>query len=63
MRVSIDGARCQGHLRCMATAPDVFTADEEGRGVIIDPQVAPAHERDVVRAAASCPETAVVIKR
>jgi ferredoxin len=59
MRVMIDPDRCQGHGRCCLMAPDVFDMDEEGSGIILQPQVPLALEQDVKRAVSSCPEGAI----
>jgi ferredoxin len=61
MRVRIDRDRCCGNLQCVAIAPRVFSADEEGLGVVLieEPQ---CEDRAAVReAAACCPIVAVEI--
>jgi ferredoxin len=61
MRVSIDGARCQGHGRCAIIAPEVFDVDDLGQGkVLLD------HGPEEFRAVAeeaefSCPESAIAV--
>ncbi|MEY2476216.1 MAG: ferredoxin [Actinomycetota bacterium] len=63
MRVHIDQERCQGHGRCYAVAPQVIEADELGNGREIgDGSVAPELEGTVRKAAANCPESAVIIE-
>jgi ferredoxin len=60
VRVIIDGAVCQGHLRCMDTAPDWFDADEQGHGVVLDRSLADEAEIEAVRRAVlACPERAI----
>jgi ferredoxin len=59
VKTSIDGDLCTGHGRCYGTAPEVYDADDEGRGVVLTPDV-PAEFQDRARqAAAECPERAV----
>jgi ferredoxin len=63
MRVHIDQERCQGHGRCYAVAPEVIEADELGNGREIgDGMVPPEHEGKTRKAAANCPESAVIIE-
>lgn len=55
--------RCQGHQMCAILAPDLFGSDDEGYGtVLIDGEVPVAREEDARRAAASCPELAVLVE-
>jgi len=61
MKIRIDGDLCTGHGRCYALAPALFEADDEGFGVVIDETVPADREADAKRAAASCPERAVLI--
>ena len=61
MKLSVDAARCMGHGRCYASAPDLLTFDDDGyvtaRGTVID---VPEGEVDAARAAAAnCPERAI----
>lgn len=65
MRITVDGARCNGHGRCYTVAPDLLTYDDEGyvtiRDTMIDvpdDQISAAEEAE-----ASCPEQAVVLIR
>ena len=63
MRVQIDRDRCQGHGRCYTLAPNVFTEDDEGQGVVIgDGLVAEGDVGSVHLAEANCPENAVIIE-
>ena len=34
--VSVDSTRCQGHARCLASAPDAFEFDDEGYSYVPD---------------------------
>ena len=59
MKVRLDRARCTGHGRCYALAPEVFEADDEGYGTVLATSV-PAGEEDAARrAVANCPEEAI----
>jgi ferredoxin len=67
VKVTIDPGKCQGHGRCYDLAPDLFTDDEEGYGVVRgngtegkgDGTVPAGKEDDARRAAANCPEAAI----
>lgn len=59
MRVEIDDSRCEGHGRCYALAPTVFTADEGGRGVVVQPEVGLGDVESARLAIANCPESAI----
>jgi ferredoxin len=61
VKLSVDSARCMGHGRCYAVAPELLDCDDEGyvtvRGSAID---VPADQADAARdAAANCPESAI----
>ena len=61
MKVAVDADRCEGHARCWSNCPEVFILDDEARSSVVDPLV-PAHlEELVAKAAATCPERAIVI--
>ena len=63
MRVQVDQAKCQGHNRCYAIAPEVFDVDDFGTAFALHDGVVPAGLEDKVRnAAANCPEFAIVIE-
>ena len=63
MRISIDVDRCTGHGRCYALVPELFEPDDEGNGVVIgDGTVATNHEDLARKAAANCPERAVIVE-
>ncbi|MGX9181689.1 ferredoxin [Mesorhizobium sp. BHbdii] len=61
MRIIVDKAKCQGHARCWAQAPDVFTLDDEGYILPGDIKVAVGDEPLAARGARSCPERALEI--
>jgi ferredoxin len=63
MKIHIDEARCEGHGRCYALAPELVEADDIGNGHEIgDGTVPPDLERKAELAAANCPERAVIIE-
>jgi ferredoxin len=57
--VSIDDSLCFGHGRCYATAPEVFEADEDGRGRVRAGVDVAAHADAVNQAIVLCPESAI----
>lgn len=60
--VSVDPARCQGHARCLAFAPEVFNFDDEGYAFVPEEQNDLAELTDSVRkAVANCPERAITV--
>ena len=62
MRLTVDYDKCQGHTLCAWVAPEVIRlADDDGRAIVDDPEVAPEHEDAVRSAVANCPENALVI--
>jgi len=62
VRVHVDTAKCQGHGRCYALAPELFEANEVGDGREIgDGSVSPEHEAAARKAQSNCPEHAVIL--
>ena len=62
MRVHVDPERCQGHNRCYAIAPELFTIDDLGNASEVgDGTVPPGLEDKAQLAVANCPEFAVTI--
>jgi ferredoxin len=60
--VRVGRARCQGHARCVALAPEIFEADALGNGRAIgDGVVTPALVGRLRLAAANCPELAITV--
>ncbi len=63
MRVSIDVDRCQGHGRCFSLAPELFTFDDLGNGVVLGDGTVSDAQREAARlAVANCPEHAVSLR-
>lgn len=62
MRVKVDGSKCQGHNRCIQTAPELFDADNFGYSHPRDKGVVPPELVEKARLAVkNCPERAVSI--
>lgn len=63
MKISIDHETCTGHGRCYALAPELFDADDEGYGLVLDASgTVPLDLEDAARRAASnCPERAITL--
>jgi ferredoxin len=61
VKVRIDRERCTGHGRCYALAPDTFDADDDGFGVVRDPdrELSGDELAQAEIAAANCPESAI----
>ena len=64
MRLKIDSESCQGHGRCALSAPDYFSLNEEGFGVVTQGLVADADGRALLaieHAVQNCPERAITL--
>lgn len=62
MKVSVDNNKCQGHARCNAIAPEIFTLDDVGYADVGQGQQVPdGHEERARQAVLSCPERALTI--
>ena len=60
MKIDIDTNACQGHLRCVNLAPQLFDSDELGYGVVLVDGDVPAEQEGAARdALAGCPERAI----
>ena len=62
VRAVVDGRRCQGHNRCVATCPEVFEADEYGYSIVKMSEVESDLLEKVKLAAANCPENAISVE-
>lgn len=63
MRVRVLDDVCQGHTLCAIAAPAVFELrEEDGHAFVTTAEVPPEHEEAVDRAAAGCPERAIVLE-
>jgi len=61
VKVSIDTAKCAGHARCNAVAPEVYALDDDGYALPYDGEVPPELEAKAREGAESCPERAIVL--
>jgi ferredoxin len=59
--VRVDGAKCQGHNRCMAICPEVFEADDLGYAVVRMDRVGRDLAEKARLAEANCPERAITV--
>ncbi len=60
MKVRVDPEKCQGHARCYAIAPELFSVDDYGYANAIGDGTVPADLEDKARLAVSnCPEFAI----
>ena len=62
MRIRLDSEKCQGHGRCYALAPELFSSDDEGYSVVkLEGDVPPELEEKARLAADNCPEFAIEV--
>ena len=60
MRIAIDAGKCQGHARCYALVPELFSVDDYGTSSVLgDGSVPPELEEQALLAIATCPEFAI----
>ena len=60
--ISVDPARCQGHARCKALAPELFDLDEFGNAHEVNGGAVPSGLEDKAYLAQSnCPEIAISV--
>ena len=59
MRVTVNRDLCQGHARCWAICPQVFSLDDEGHAVVSEADVPAELEAAVQEAVNTCPERAI----
>jgi len=63
VRVRVDEAICQGHTLCALAAPEVFhLRDEDGHAFVALSELTAAQEAMARKAAAGCPERAIIIE-
>lgn len=58
----VDLARCQGHARCFALAPETFAIDDDGYGHVIEGREGSFEEEQVRKAIKNCPERAIKLR-
>ena len=62
LKVKVDPERCQGHARCAALAPELFTLDELGNAHEVgDGTVPEGLVEKAYLAKANCPELAIEV--
>jgi ferredoxin len=60
MRIAVDAEKCQGHARCYALSPQLFSVDDYGQASVTnDGTVPPEFEGAAHLAIANCPEMAI----
>lgn len=63
LKVWVDPAKCQGHNRCYNLAPEIFDVDDLGNARAVGAGlVGPELSEKARRAAANCPEYAIVVE-
>jgi ferredoxin len=58
-RVTVDRTLCFSHERCIRTAPDVFSIDDEGISIVGD--IHNADDDTLLAAAFACPVQAIFV--
>lgn len=61
MKIRIDVARCAGHARCAAVAPDLFVPNIDGYMTVPEFNVPKGLEALAIRAARACPERVISV--
>ena len=61
MRISVDRGMCQGHVLCAATAPDLYTLDDDGYSNVDAVEVPTGMEHLARRGMEACPERAITV--
>jgi len=62
MKIAVDAEKCQGHARCYALSPELFSVDDYGQASVNgDGTVPPELEAKAELAIANCPEFAIAI--
>jgi ferredoxin len=60
VRIRVDPDKCQGHARCFALVPELFSVDDYGQSSVIGDGTVPAGiEGKAQLAIANCPESAI----
>jgi ferredoxin len=59
MALTIDTTRCQGHGRCALINPDLFDVNDDGYGVVLNPEPEGDAKAGADRAIGNCPEQAI----
>jgi ferredoxin len=60
VKIRVDPDRCEGHARCYALAPELFSVDDYGLSSVIGDGTVPGElEEKAHLAIANCPESAI----
>jgi ferredoxin len=60
VKIRVDPDKCQGHARCFALVPELFSVDDYGLSTVIGNGTVPAElENKAHLAIANCPEFAI----
>ena len=59
MNIKIDMDRCVGAGQCMASAPAIFSQDEQGLVLLLREEVSEADREALMMAIGSCPTLAI----
>ena len=59
MKVIVDHSLCEGHARCMETAPEVFEVRDDDRSYVLIDEVPEAERAKIERAVQVCPRAAI----
>jgi ferredoxin len=63
VRLIVDQARCQGHVQCKFTAPDLIELDASGNAHAAHERVPDESEQLARAAMGSCPEHAIRLEQ
>lgn len=62
MKILVDVAKCVGHARCAAVAPDVYDLDDNGFNVTAEQEVDESLRAQAIRGMRACPERVIFIE-
>jgi ferredoxin len=62
MRICVDRSKCSGHALCAATAPDLYTLDDDGYSNVGELDVPAGMEDRARRGMETCPERAITLE-
>jgi ferredoxin len=60
VKITVDPGKCQGHARCYALVPELFSVDDYGLSTVVGDGTVPVELEEKARLAiANCPEFAI----
>ena len=63
MKLTVDPWKCQSHMQCIATAPEILSYDEDHSYAVASvTDVPPEQEHAAREAVARCPERAITLE-